>query len=181
LYNGGGKIIILYIYININNMINGLNPTSLGGGYTGISPKQTISYKRSGEDVINRRKLVNAIDKANMQNNINGYGRIATPFRAAWGTQDFLGRMYYVDGTQPNQISGKTVNGLVLNGLGVGSAVTNNDGKGVLSTSGNSKLVASGGDYCNFKKLMAINSNFNDIGFGGDSSNASYQTRVHKY
>ena len=39
--------------------------------------------------------------------------------------------------------------------------------------SGNPRFVYDGSDYARFKKLQAINRNYNDITFGGDQHNAS--------
>jgi len=142
-------------------MINNLTSSSLGGGYQGIAPPPSLNYQRTREDVMNRRKLVNAMNKAGMQKSINGYGRVSTPFRSAWGTEDYLTRLYYVDGTQPNEISGRTFNGSVIRGTLGGSAISNKDGTGVQATGGNGDKVATGADYSNFVKLMAINSTFN--------------------
>jgi hypothetical protein len=66
------------------------------------------------------------------------------------------------------------VNGLSFAGLNRGSTISNNDRTGIQSNSGNRFYVASGAEYSNFKKLMAINSNYNDLKNGGDQSNASY-------
>ena len=41
--------------------------------------------------------------------------------------------------------------------------------------SGNPKFVYEGSDYTKFKKLQAINRNYNDITFGGDQHSGSQQ------
>ena len=41
--------------------------------------------------------------------------------------------------------------------------------------SGNPRFVYDGSDYARFKKLQAINRNYNDITFGGDQHSASQQ------
>ena len=158
-------------------MINDLTPQSLGGGTQGISPKQTISYKRDSADVMARRKLRDAVNKPYMQNKINSYGRVISPFKAVMGYGHYLDNLNYIDGTEPNQIS-TTINGLYFAGLNRGSTISNNDRTGIVSESGRRNYVASGAEYSNFKKLMAINNTYNDIGFGGDQSNASYQARM---
>jgi hypothetical protein len=152
-------------------MINGLTPQSLGGGNIGISPKQTIISKRDSTDVMARKKLRDAVNKTYMQNNINQFGRVISPFKAVMGYGHYRDNLYYVDGTEPNQI-GRTVNGQSMNGLSRGSIIPGgiSYGSGMESNSGNRHYVASGAEYSNFKKLMAINSTYNDIGFGGKGS-----------
>lgn len=48
--------------------------------------------------------------------------------------------------------------------------------------SGNPKYVYDGADYVRFKKLQALNNNYNDPTFGGDQHNASQQAyrRTHR-
>jgi hypothetical protein len=154
-------------------MINAITPQTLGGGYTGISPMQTISSQRDSSDVMARRKLRDAVNAPYMANQINSLGRVITPFKAVMGYGHYRDNLDYKDGTEPNQIA-KTVNGSYFAGLNRGSTNASRDGTGIVSNSGNRKFVASGADYSNFKKLMAVNSTYNDIGFGGDQSNASY-------
>lgn len=154
-------------------MINGLTPQSLGGGARGISIQQTINSQRDSSDVMARRKLRDAVNIPYMQTNINSLGRVISPFKAVMGYGHYRDNLYYVDGTEPNQIA-QTVNGLSFAGLNRGSIISNNDRTGVPSNSGNRLYVASGAEYSNFKKLMAINSNYNDSKNGGDQSNASY-------
>jgi hypothetical protein len=50
----------------------------------------------------------------------------------------------------------------------------NCDNTGVPAASCNVKWVADSSDYVRFKKLSAINKNYNDLGYGGDQSNGSY-------
>jgi len=157
-------------------MINTLNLETLGGGINGISPMQTINSKRDSSDVMARRKLRDAVNKPYMKNQINSFGRVISPFKAVMGYGHYLDNLYYIDGTEPNQI-GKTVNGLSFSGLNRGSIISNNDKTGIMSNSGRRNYIASGAEYSNFKNLMAINSTYNDKSFGGDDSNASYQAK----
>ena len=158
-------------------MLNGLTPQSLGGGGQGISPKQTIDSQRDGSDVLLRRKLRDAVNKPYMSNTINNYGRVISPFKAVMGYGHYRDNLYYIDGSEPNQIA-KTVNGLYFSGLNRGSTIAQRDGTGIVSNSGNRNYIASGEDYSGFKKLMAVNANYNDLTFGGDQSNASYVARM---
>lgn len=155
-------------------MINGLTPQSLGGGaFNGISVKQTISSQRDSSDVMARRKLRDVVNKPYMSTNINNYGRVITPFKAVMGYGHYRDNLDYRDGTENNQVS-STVNGLYFAGLNRGSIIPNNDGTGIVSNSGRRNYIASGAEYSNFKKLMAINTTYNDSKYGGDQSNASY-------
>lgn len=151
--------------------------TTLGGGFTGISPKQTITSTRDSSNVLARRKLRDAVNKPYMQNSINSYGRIISPFKAVMGYGHYRDNLDYRDGTEPNQIS-NTVNGMYFAGLNRGSIISNVDGTGIISNSGNRKYVASGTEYSNFKNLMAINSTYNDRSFVGNDSNGSYSAML---
>jgi hypothetical protein len=161
-------------------MINGLKPQSLGGSIAGVSPQQTIGSQRDSSDVMARRKLRDAVNIPYMSNKINNYGRVITPFKAVMGYGHYRDNLDYKDGSEPNQIA-KTVNGLSFSGLNRGSTVGARDGTGIVSCSGNRNYVASGAEYSNFKKLMAVNSNYNDLAFGGDDSNGSYRARMAGY
>jgi hypothetical protein len=155
-------------------MINGFRPQSLGGGMAGVSPMQTISSQRDSSDVMARRKLRDAVTKPYMAQSINGQGRVLTPFRAVNGLGHYRDNLYFVDGTENNQI-GKTVGGRVYSGLNRGSTIPGgiSYGTGMESSSGNRQYIASGAEYSNFKRLMAINANYNDLTFVGDASNGS--------
>jgi hypothetical protein len=154
-------------------MSNGINPRILGGGYQGISPMQTISSQRDSSDVMARRKLRDAVNKKYMSPTINNYGRVISPFKAVMGYGHYRDNLYYIDGTEPNQIA-TTVNGLYFAGLNRGSTIAQRDGTGIISESGRRDYIASGAEYSNFKKLMAVNSTYNDISFVGDDNNGSY-------
>jgi len=153
-------------------MNNGITPQTLGGGYAGISPVQTINSQRDSSDVMARRKLRDAVNKTYMINN----GRVLSPFKAVMGYGQFRDNLYYIDGTEPNQV-GMTISGRVFGGLNQGSIIPGGisyDTGGLPSSSGNRLYVANGAEYSNFKRLMAINANYNDLKNGGDQSNASY-------
>jgi hypothetical protein len=124
-----------------------------------------------------RRKLRDAVNKPYMQTQINSLGRVISPFKAVMGYGHYRDNLDYKDGTEPNQIS-NTINGLYFSGLNRGSTIGSRDGTGIESNSGNRLYVASGAEYSNFKKLMAVNSTYNDVSFGGDASNASYEAKM---
>jgi hypothetical protein len=146
-----------------------VNFNILGGPFNGYSPQQTITnYKDS--DVINmRRVLIRSRSALNVKDTINNKGRVLTPFRAANNLGDFLGRQYYVDGSEPNPQSASRPGYARL----IGSAISNRDGTGVTGASCNPKFVSDSSDYIKFKRQSATNRNFNDLAFGG-YNNAAY-------
>jgi hypothetical protein len=141
----------------------------LGGPFNGYSPQQTITnYKDS--NVINMRKvLVRSRSALNVRDTINDRGRVLTPFRAANNLGDFLGRKYYVDGSEPNPQSASRPGYARL----IGSVMSKRDSTGITGASCNPKFVSDSSDYIKFKRQSATNRNFNDLAFGG-YNNAAY-------
>lgn len=141
----------------------------LGGPFNGYAPKQSITnYKDT--DVINmRRVLVRSRSALNVRDAINNRGRVLTPFRAANNLGDFLGRQYYVDGSEPNPQSASRPGYARL----IGSVMSTRDSTGVTGASCNPKFVSDSSDYIKFKRQSATNRNFNDLAFGG-YNNAAY-------
>ena len=146
-----------------------VNFNILGGPFNGYAPKQSITnYKDT--DVINmRRVLVRSRSALNVRDAINNRGRVLTPFRAANNLGDFLGRQYYVDGSEPNPQSASRPGYARL----IGSVMSNRDSTGVTGASCNPKFVSDSSDYIKFKRQSATNRNFNDLAFGG-YNNAAY-------
>tara|TARA_Y100001980_G_C14470320_1_gene250609 strand:- start:228 stop:995 length:768 start_codon:yes stop_codon:yes gene_type:complete len=104
-----------------------------------------------------------------------------TPFRKAYNAGDIMNK-YNKPPTNklinrpPNQIN--SINNMFGWQSGAGSVNTKSDGS---FYSGNPKFVYDGSDYSRFKKLQAINRNYNDTTFGGDKHLASQQAyrKVH--
>lgn len=155
-----------------------INPTTLGGGpYNGWSPQQFQNNKKGGDEVISRKILVKSWNGQYAAGSYNGadgkvYNRIVTPFRAVNNSGDFLGRQYYscggsqqVNRTFPGRFS-KSVIGHVPNTC---------DRTGVPASNCNPKYVADSSDYIRYKKLRSANRLYNDLKFGGDQHNASYE------
>jgi len=143
--------------------------SNLGGGFQGISPKQTINnYKDSGQ-VMTRRVLVNSWNGAYASGTVNGLQRVTTPFRAVNNSGDFLGRQNYICGG-PNQVNAGKPG---MRGR-IGSIISQCDATGVPSSTCNVKFVADSSDYITYKKQRAIGQNYNDLSNGGDQSHASY-------
>jgi hypothetical protein len=141
----------------------------LGGGFNGISPKQSIGNYKSGEQVISRKIVVKAWNKAYANGTVNGKGRVTTPFRAINNSGDFLGRVQYSCGG-PNPTNADYPGWKSR----IRSMFNNCDGSGIPASSTNVKFVADSSDYSKFKKYSAINKIYNDNSFGGDQSHASY-------
>lgn len=151
-------------------------PMTLGGGlYTGISPIQTMNDFKNGTDVLARRIVVRSWDKRGAVGVNNGYARVVTPFRAVNSAGDFLSRKNYAYNV-PNAINSYRP-GVYIHRMGTTPNLS--DGTGVPSGNGHSTYVYDSSDYIRYKKLRAINRNYNDNSNGGDESNASYVAMRH--
>ena len=151
-------------YLNVPN----LGGTNLGGGFNGISVKQTKNMYRNSDDMADRRILVKSWNTAFATGNVNGLKRVVTPFRAVNSLGDFLARKnYFCGGANETNASKPGYGRLIRN------ATPNCDNTGIPGTYGNSKFVSDSSDYTRFRKQQAFNRNFNDIKFGGDEHNAS--------
>jgi hypothetical protein len=152
--------------------------TNLGGPYQGYSPKQTILNYKDSENVMARRRLVKSWNTPYATGTYNGKGRVITPFRAVNNLGDFLSRKNYVCGGS-NQVN-KTFPG--RQGA-IGSIISHCDNTGVPASSGNMRFVPDASDYINYKKLKAMNQNYNDLTNGGDQNHGSYVARmaVHRF
>ena len=147
-----------------------LGGSTLGGGpYNGYSPKQTISaYKDNNDDVIGRRILIKSWNAKQLFNQ-NGHAPRVGPFRAVNNMGDFLGRVNYSCGGPNPQNAIKPGYGRLIR-----SVPQQCDTTGIAPTTCNPKFVPDSSDYIKFKKLSAMNRNYNDLSNGGDQHNASY-------
>jgi len=124
----------------------------------GISPKQTLTNYKDGEQSLDRGVLRRGWNQLNATGTINGYKRVLTPFRAVNNLGDFLARPNYVCGG-PNQVNASKPG---WKGH-IGSIISQCDGTGVAGASCNPRFVADSSDYVRFRKLRAMNKNYNDI------------------
>jgi hypothetical protein len=124
----------------------------------GISPKQTLTNYKDGEQSLDRGVLRRGWNQLNAIGTINGYKRVITPFRAVNNLGDFLARPNYVCGG-PNQVNASKPG---WKGH-IGSIISSCDGTGVEGASCNPKFVSDSSDYVRFRKLRAMNKNYNDI------------------
>lgn len=142
---------------------------SLGGGFQGISPKQTINNYKDSSQVMTRRVLTHSWNGAYASGTVNGMKRVITPFRAVNNLGDFLARPNYICGG-PNQVNADKPG---MKGR-IGSIISQCDSTGIPSSTCNVKFVPDSSDYITYKKQRAIGQTYNDLKFGGDESNASY-------
>jgi len=146
-----------------------IDPTTLGGGKSGVSTKQTTTSFRSSEDAATRGVLRRAWNTPYATGTFAGKDRVIGPFRAVNNLGDFLGRINYSSGG-PNAV--KTLKAGTKK-LG-GSVPDDSDGTNVPASSTNVKFVPDSSDYIKYKKQAAMNRNYNDSSFGGDEHNASF-------
>jgi hypothetical protein len=123
----------------------------------GISPKQTLTNYKGGEQTFNRGVLRRGWNQLNASGTINGYKRVITPFRAVNNLGDFLARPNYVCGG-PNQVNASKPG---WKGH-IGSIISQCDTTGVEGASCNPRFVSDSSDYVRFRKLRAMNKNYND-------------------
>jgi len=123
----------------------------------GISPKQTVTSFKHGEQAQSREVLRRSWNQLQASGTVNEKQRVLTPFRAVNNLGDFLGRKNYVCGG-PNQVNASKPG---WKGH-IGSIISNCDNSGVEGASCNPKFVSDSSDYVRFRKLRAMNKNYND-------------------
>lgn len=162
---------------NLGGGFPGVAPTLIGGG-AGVNGGSGMVG--SNERSMDRFSLVQAWNGAAATGTINGYERKIGPFRAVYNAGDFLSRPNYTSGGS-NQVNNvRTLNGYKVLG---GAIHPQADNTGIPSATCNPKYVYDGSDYIRFRKLQAINRNYNDYSFGGDQYNTSQSAwrRVHRF
>jgi hypothetical protein len=148
---------------------------SLGGSsIQGISPKQTITNYKGGEEVRLRRVVVKSWNKAYAVGTVNDKNRAIGEFRAVSNSGDFLSRAHYnCGGSEPNNTYKTGLRGRF------GNMFQNCDGTDIPPSSCNVKYVYDSSDYITFRKQRAVNLLYNDNTFGGDQSHASCVNWMH--
>jgi hypothetical protein len=146
---------------------------NLGGGFTGISPKQTVDNYKDSNDTLTRKVLRRVWNTQYATGYDNGHSRVTTPFRAVYNLGDFLARVNYSCGG-PNQVNQTYYN----RGGHLGYIPQHCDGTGVPPSTCNVKFVSDSSDYTRFRRERAFNLNYNDLKNGGDQSNGSYVFNV---
>ena len=153
---------------NLGGGLQGIAPTLIGGGAGTNGGSGMVG---SSERSIERFSLVQAWNGAAATGTINGYKRKIGAFRAVNNAGDFLSRQYYTSGgsNQVNNVRGGLTGYKILGG----AIQPSRDATNIPSASCNPRFVYDGSDYIKFKKLQAMNRNFNDYSFGGDQFSAS--------
>lgn len=147
-----------------------ITPNQLGGGpANGWSPKQTIDNYKDSEQTMYRGVLRRSWNTAYATGEYNNKKRIVTPFRAINNNGDFLCRVNYACGG-PNPV---TIDRYKKKN-NIGTLPSQCDITGVPASSCNPKFVPDSSDYIHYRKLRALNQNYNDFSNGGNKSNASY-------
>lgn len=141
---------------------------TLGGGLRGIAPHPTSNgtMKGSSEHESVRFILRNAWNGKAASKNINGYAPAATPFRIVNNAGDYLSRVNYTSGGSNQVTSAKRSITAGWRGS-AGGIHTMNDKTGIPSATCNPKYVYDSSDYIRFRKQMAVNRTYDDVGFGG--------------
>ena len=124
----------------------------------GISPKQTLTNYKDGEQSLDRGVLRRGWNQLYASGTVNGRNRVITPFRAVNNLGDFLARPNYVCGG-PNQVNASKPGWKSR----IGSIISSCDNSGVEGASCNPRFVSDSSDYVRFRKLRAMNKNYNDI------------------
>jgi hypothetical protein len=135
--------------------------TSLGGGESGIAPKQTKINARGGEQALTRKILTKSWNTAYATGEFNEQKPVIGPFRLVNNLGDFLGRQNYSCGG-PNQIRSNRPGLRSISG----TIPQNCDGSGIPASSCNVKFVPDSSDYVRYKKQRAMNQNYNDTKSG---------------
>ena len=143
-------------------------PTLGGGPYNGFSPKQTINAFKNSEDIVGRRILRDSWNSRQLFAT-NGRNPSVGPFRAVNNLGDFLGRVNYSCGGPNPQNASRPGYGRLIR-----TVPQQCDTTGIAPSTCNPKFVSDSSDYVKFKKLRAMNRNYNDLTNAGDASNGSY-------
>ena len=147
--------------------------TKLGGGQKGYQPLITGHAVGGGERSANRKYLAKAF--GNLKNTGLGtspvlYNNILGPFRSAYNAGDVITNSIVATdikyGRESSQVNGNNLSRVQVRGDGL-----NRNGSAMFS--GNPRFVYDGSDYIRFKKLNAINKNYNDSSFGGANNSQS--------
>jgi hypothetical protein len=164
---------------------NGPGP-KLGGGLPGLMPQPIIEHDNSSTFSRTRFTLRDAWNTTSYSGSSNPK-RIITPFRAVNNAGDLLSRENYSCGGSSQTPSSRPG----LNGLSQRFGATSDSclpsvvwssiqlDQKIPSSTCNVKYVYDGSDYTRFKKLQAVNRNYNDRSFGGNEFNASQSNIRH--
>jgi hypothetical protein len=142
--------------------MQGISPALVGSNMDGNSERGLFRMTlRTGFG--NSGWLSSYIPSGQVRNSI-------TPFRVAMNAGDIQGS---VNSSPMPQLPSADQTHTVGHGkLNVNAGGVHNNGTSAYT--GNPKFVYDGSDYVRYRKLAAMNRNYNDSSFGGDQSNATY-------
>ena len=159
-------------------------PKQLGGNSKGMQPMLHGHMDGGNDRALSRKYLSRAF--GNMINSGLGTSpllyknNVLGPFKTAFNAGDVVTNKIEPNnikyGKLPNQIGGNNLSRLQVRGDGTSGQ------NGNAMYSGNPKYVHAGSDYIRFKKLQALNKNYNDTSYGGASNSQSQHAinRVRK-
>jgi len=152
----------------LGGFFNGYAAQLIGGG----SGKNGSGGPEGGsEREMPRVTLREAWNGAAASGTVKNLTVAATPFRAVNNAGDLLNRQYYTSGG-PSQISSLR-GGLTGWKTMAGAVQPHPDKTGIPSSTCNVKYVYDSSDYITFKKLQAVNRNYNNSSFGGNLNSGS--------
>jgi hypothetical protein len=141
----------------------------IGGGGSG-GRNSSSGMEGGGEREMERLTLRRAVGNTTFP---GGNPQIITPFRRFYNAGDTAGTKNSNASVllgQPNQLSGNSM---------VSRIHASPDGmntRGEAFYSGNQKYVYDSSNYVRFKKLQAVNRNYNDSSFGGNGGSTVFST-----
>lgn len=155
--------------------------TKLGGGIHGSRPGIGFCNTTFGAEDAMKRKILRKVLKPNKVT-VNNTQIVSTagPFRTAFSQGDFLNRVGQTCGgsNQVNDVNSKVLRPHMADGITSKDCNTVTNGvtpKDIPLYYGNNKYVSDSSLYTRFKNLSATNQNYNDLSFGGDANNGSYE------
>ena len=164
--------------------MSSFDQTKLGGNTKGKQPMLFGFMEGGNERATNRKYLTRAF--GNLNNTGLGSSpalyshNILGPFRTAYNAGDVITNNIESTnikyGKETNQVGGNNLSRLQLRGDGI----SGQNGRAMYS--GNPRFVYDGSDYIRFKKLQALNKNYNDKSYGGAENSQSQHAinRVRK-
>lgn len=120
--------------------------------YKSVNNMSNSNVNMTNEELMRRRRLQRCYQ--NFENSINGHKRVATPFRATKGYDDYLSRKnYFCEGSNP--LSKGMFPGLY--GLHLSRLPESNcDDTGIPGAWCNPKYIAPSSEYTHWKSDMAV-------------------------
>ena len=152
----------------LGGFFNGFSAKLIGGG---AGKSGSGGPEGGSEREMSRVTLREAWNGSAASGTVKNLTVAATPFRAVTNAGDLLNRKNYTSGgsTQISSLRG----GLTGWKSMAGAVQPHPDKTGIPSSTCNVKYVYDGSDYITFKKLQAINRNYNNASNGGNLNSGS--------